>query len=317
MIANLNIPSLGIKYPVLSSTSTALLKISLNKYWGTNPNEVGNMCIVGHNYEDSRFFGKLNKIKKGAIVKITDLTLDHNTEILPEMATEKLSRVDVLARLGDGTLVDIEIQSREKGFKEKRCLQYWSRLYSQDIEKGKDYLQLNKTICIWIVDSTVYEEFKEYESTWKVQETRYGVKGHFEDFEMHVIELQKFRNTDIIKPSKREFWLWFIDHTKKELVEMSVRDMKEVEKAYEEYKRITSDKGLMNAIINMDMAEMDRAQEITDAIAEGESRGKEKGKEESKIEIAKKMLEANMDIKQICEFTELTVEEVEKLKEEK
>ena len=98
---------------------------------------------------------------------------------------------------------------------------------------------------------------------------------------------------------------------------MSVRDMKEVEKAYEEYKRITSDKGLMNAIINMDMAEMDRAQEITDAIAEGESRGKEKGKEESKLEIAKKMLEANMDIKQICELTELTVEEVEKLKEEK
>ena len=56
VIANLNIPSLGIKYPVLSSTSTALLKISLNKYWGANPNEVGNMCIVGHNYEDSRFF---------------------------------------------------------------------------------------------------------------------------------------------------------------------------------------------------------------------------------------------------------------------
>ena len=74
VIANLNIPSLGIEYPVLSSTSEALLKISLNKYWGANPNEVGNMCIVGHNYEDSRFFGKLNKIKKGAIVKITDLT---------------------------------------------------------------------------------------------------------------------------------------------------------------------------------------------------------------------------------------------------
>ena len=38
------------------------------------------MCIVGHNYEDSRFFGKLNKIKNGTIVKITDLsgkTLDY------------------------------------------------------------------------------------------------------------------------------------------------------------------------------------------------------------------------------------------------
>ena len=98
---------------------------------------------------------------------------------------------------------------------------------------------------------------------------------------------------------------------------MSVRDMKEVEKAYEEYKRITSDKGLMNAIINMDMAEMDRAQEITDAIAEGESRGKEKGKEESKIEIAKKLLNMNMTIKDIVEATGLTLEEVEKLKEAK
>ena len=98
---------------------------------------------------------------------------------------------------------------------------------------------------------------------------------------------------------------------------MSVRDMKEVEKAYEEYKRITSDKGLMNAIINMDMAEMDRVQEITDAIAEGEARGEKRGEENKKVEIAKKMLEANMDIKQICELTGLTVEEVEKLKEEK
>ena len=32
------------------------------------------MCIVGHNYNDSRFFGKLNKIKKNAEVKITDMT---------------------------------------------------------------------------------------------------------------------------------------------------------------------------------------------------------------------------------------------------
>ena len=98
---------------------------------------------------------------------------------------------------------------------------------------------------------------------------------------------------------------------------MSVRDMKEVEKAYEEYKRITSDKGLMNAIINMDMAEMDRAQEITDAKLEGIKEGENRGKEESKIEIAKKMLDANMDIKQISELTGLTIEEVKKLKEEK
>lgn len=79
-VGNLNIPSLGINYPVLSSTSTELLNVSLNKYWGVNANEVGNMVVLGHNYKDSRFFGKLINIQKGAVVQITDLsgkTLDY------------------------------------------------------------------------------------------------------------------------------------------------------------------------------------------------------------------------------------------------
>ena len=80
IIGNLNIPSLRIQYPILSSTSEALLKISVNKYWGVNPNEVGNMVILGHNYKDSRFFGKLVNIQKGAVIQVTDSsgrTLDY------------------------------------------------------------------------------------------------------------------------------------------------------------------------------------------------------------------------------------------------
>ena len=72
-IGLINIPSLNIKHQILSSTSEELLKISVNKYWGPSPNEVGNLCILGHNYKDSRFFGNLPKIKKGAKVLITDL----------------------------------------------------------------------------------------------------------------------------------------------------------------------------------------------------------------------------------------------------
>lgn len=72
-IATLNIPSLGIKYPILSKTTDELLKISLNKYWGANPNEVGNMVVVGHNFKDGRFFSKLPNIQKNAIIQITDL----------------------------------------------------------------------------------------------------------------------------------------------------------------------------------------------------------------------------------------------------
>lgn len=72
IIGSLKIPKINIEYNILSSTSVKLLKVSLNKYWGAEPNEVGNMCIVGHNYLDSRFFGKLHTLNKGDVIEVTD-----------------------------------------------------------------------------------------------------------------------------------------------------------------------------------------------------------------------------------------------------
>lgn len=74
VIAILSIPTLEIEYPVLSTTSKELLKVSINKYWGPNPNRPGNFCILGHNYNDDRFFGKLKNIKEGDYVQLTDMT---------------------------------------------------------------------------------------------------------------------------------------------------------------------------------------------------------------------------------------------------
>lgn len=72
--AILNIPRLGINYPVISEWSEELLKISLNKYWGPKPNEVGNYCIVGHNYKSGKMFGNLPAIANGDIVELTNVS---------------------------------------------------------------------------------------------------------------------------------------------------------------------------------------------------------------------------------------------------
>lgn len=74
VIAILYIPTLEIEYPVLSSTSKELLKVSLNKYWGPNPNKQGNFCIVGHNYNTDQFFGKLHNINLGDYIQLTDMS---------------------------------------------------------------------------------------------------------------------------------------------------------------------------------------------------------------------------------------------------
>lgn len=72
--AVITIPSIGISYPVLTETSEALLEISVNKYWGPQPNEVGNYCIVGHNYRNGKMFGRLSELVNGDIVELEDLS---------------------------------------------------------------------------------------------------------------------------------------------------------------------------------------------------------------------------------------------------
>lgn len=74
-IGQINIPSINCQYPILASDTEnfdTLLKIAPVKFHGANPNEIGNFCIVGHNYRNSQFFSKVPKLENGAIIEITD-----------------------------------------------------------------------------------------------------------------------------------------------------------------------------------------------------------------------------------------------------
>ena len=62
------------------------------------------------------------------------------------------------------------------------------------------------------------------------------------------------------------------------------------------------------------MAEYNRLVSEQNFFEDGRKEGKIEGKKEERIEIAKKLLKMNMPIKQIIEATELTKEEINKLK---
>lgn len=74
IVGIVNIPKINSRYPIIAETTDALLKVSVCKFWGANPNEVGNLCIVGHNYKNSKFFSKVPTMVVGDIVEITDLS---------------------------------------------------------------------------------------------------------------------------------------------------------------------------------------------------------------------------------------------------
>ena len=80
IIAKIEIPKINVIYSVLQGlTGSAeemdeLLKISPVKFHGCDPNEVGNFCIVGHNYRNTKFFSKVPTLAVGDTIKLTDLT---------------------------------------------------------------------------------------------------------------------------------------------------------------------------------------------------------------------------------------------------
>lgn len=76
IIGTLKVPSLDITLPVISEMNDDLLKLSVCRFYGPMPNQVGNICIAGHNYNDGSFFSNIPRLSIGDSITLTDLS--HN-----------------------------------------------------------------------------------------------------------------------------------------------------------------------------------------------------------------------------------------------
>ena len=258
-------------------------------------------------------------------MKIESLELDVSKEFEADFYDGKKSIVDVRATLSNGVEVNVEMQNGVANYSEQRCLYYWSRIYGNSLKKSKMYTDLKKTICIWFLNEDVYKETKNFETKWHITSDDENMKGHFGYMEFHVIELQKFRKDATIKPSKKNFWLWFLDHTNREMVNLACSKYEEIKKAREELDKMTADPAIRNQLIRDDIAEYDENTRIANAIkkgiaegkaagiAEGKAAGIAEGKTEEKIEIARKMKLKGIEADMIAEVTGLSKEEIENM----
>lgn len=72
MIGILEIPQINQELPIIGKWSYKLLKISVCRYKGPDPNEEGNLVIIGHNYKSGAHFGDLSELTVGSEVFLTN-----------------------------------------------------------------------------------------------------------------------------------------------------------------------------------------------------------------------------------------------------
>lgn len=70
VVGKIKIPKLEIEKYILNQTTEETLKVAVTKTYGPKANEIGNLCISGHNYLQT--FGRLKELEVGDTIIITD-----------------------------------------------------------------------------------------------------------------------------------------------------------------------------------------------------------------------------------------------------
>ena len=295
------------------------------------------MCIKNKNIDEfmvptndyifKRIFGYVgnenitkNLLESILKIKINSVSLDGNTILEKDLASDKIGILDVKAILENKIPFDIEIQVVPFDNITKRLLFYWSKLYLKTINSGDSYDNLQKAIVILIADFDFkkidnLKNINDYHTKWQITADSSSKHILTDAFEIHTISLKLVEK--LFKKSYNEDskdlirWLKFI----KEPSLLEEKDMENVniKEAKEQLDELKKSK------YEQELAEY-RMKEIRDKKAiesygfnTGKEEGRKEGKKEKQIEIAKKMLKENMDINLISKLTSLTENEIRKL----
>ena len=243
--------------------------------------------------------------------KIDNLELDLNKQLQGDEIDDKIGIVDLRAKIDNNIECEIEIQMIYSKHFIPRLLYYWSKLYSNQLKRGKNYESLNKTISIAIINEDI-PQLKDMPShtKWQLRENEKKKKILTDKLELHIIEIRKaikeYKNN---KQNERLQWMMFLNDPESKEVDGIMENNIKIKEAKNTLNNLSKDEK------NQRIAEL-RLKNILDKqdiYETGIDRGRSSQKEITIIE----MLKAKEPIEKIIKFTHSTKKEIEKIKKEK
>ena len=257
-----------------------------------------------------------------ALLKKEIKTIEVREEVNLERLSkeEKGGRLDLQAKLEDGTIISIEMQLRNEYNIEERTTLYSGKVISRETERGTDYEDINQVIMINILGYN-FLEVEDY-----ISETAIVLEKH-RDYEVltglkwYFIELPKFRKQNPNMNEKINQWLAFIDDNNREAIKLAEEKNDKLKKARIEMNYLTGEAEVRRLAELREKWEMDRISAINHATRKGkmERKGRterKSGRKEEKIEIAKELLKIGVPIDKIVQATKLSKEKIEKISKE-
>ncbi len=219
-----------------------------------------------------------------------------NTELIPESADSKFSRLDLNMNVDD-KLVNVEIQIYNDPDYRDRALFYWAKLYTSELKKGEDYKKLRQTITINIVD---FNLFKGSDYHTEIAAVIKGTDEIFSDkFKIHFFELKKVGKV-LDKNNRMELWLQFINaESEEDFTMIENTNVPIMQKAVQVIYDMSEDTKVRESARIRDKALHDEASLLAGARKEGREEGIAEGRKEGRAEIIASLKAYGMSDEQI------------------
>ena len=236
--------------------------------------------------------------------RITHLAIRNDVALDKIHADNKLMRLDILVEAinenGKKEKINVEMQNRNEYNIEERSHTYASGLVFDSLKKAENYLDIPKTIVIWVLGFNMFKEGS-YHEIARVKRD-FNNEDLFDKIEYHYIQLPKFLEQVREIKTKEEQWLAYISNS---LNKEELEELFKMNRSIEEINRIVdivlSDDDvwneLYNRLLDKNLESLKRAKAIKDG----------------KQEVARKLLEKNESIEYIIDVTGLTEEEIKEL----
>ena len=283
-------------------------------------------------------------------IEIETIKIKEEVNLEQLSAMEKGGRLDLQATLNERQIVNIELQSKDRGNFRVRTVFYASKIISREVVKGTDYDDLEKTILINILGYEMFPQYEDYISKTSIVLEKHKECEAIDNIQWWFIELPKFRKAHPDMNIKINQWLAFIDDEDKELVEVAEKKNKVLKKARNEVEYLTGNAAVrrmaelrekwdLEYAVSMDYAKKQgledgkkqgikegKEQGIKEGKEQGIKEGKEQGKKEgieegiqigernNQIKTVKEMINQGLSIDLIEKITHLSTEEINNIK---
>ena len=202
-------------------------------------------------------------------------------EIREEVNLERLSReekggrLDLQAKLEDGTIISIEMQLRNEYNIEERTTLYSGKVMSRETERGTDYDDIKQVIMINILGYN-FLDVEDYISETAIVLEKHRAYEVLTGIKWYFIELPKFRKQNPDMNEKINQWLAFIDDYDREMVKVAEEKNEKLKKARIEMNYLTGEAETRRLAELREKWEMDRVSAINHATRKGKEERKKR-----------------------------------------